>query len=173
MNKKGEGSKYLSIWWFLVLVFVGVSLFIGAWMYFGVGVNVKAVDSLALEESLADCLLNDGGFLSFNFNSFVFENKEFDVFKECDLNKNLFFLETPFYFEVGITDEKGKEIKILKEGDYSYRIDCVIAGDLEARHFPVCASYTYPFLYVTEGKTFVGKMRILAASDQDGGVDNE
>ena len=171
LNKRGEGTKYLSIWWFLMLIFIGVSVFIGAWMYFGVGVNVKGIDSLVLEESLADCLLNDDGFLNVNLSAFIFEDKAFDVFRECDLNKDVFSLGTPFYFEVNFSDESSKPLeKTIRGGDASYRGDCSISGVLEARHFPVCSYYEYNFLYVDGGNIHIGKMGILAASDQDRGV---
>ena len=173
LNKRGEGSKYLSVWWFLVLIFIGVTVFIGAWMYFGVGVNVKSLESFALKENLADCLLNDDGFLSLNFGSYVFEGKEFNVFNECDLSESMFSLGSPFYFEVGVYGEDGKELKpSLKGGDYSYASDCVVSlsEKLTARYYPVCANNNYNFLYTKDGQVFIGKIIILTASDQEGGV---
>ena len=167
MNKKGA-EKYLSFWWFLVLIMVGTSVFIGNYMYFHSEVNVKGFEAATLRGVLFDCLLEEG-FLEKDFAAYIFDQEEYAVLKKCSLREKSFEEPSVFYFRIIVFNEDDIPIgEKIEKGNFAYDEDCVVASEVEARYFPICETKKENFIYVEGGKSKIGKLVIKTASDQEG-----
>ena len=95
MNKKG-GEKLLSVWWFFVLVVIGGSIVIGVLIYYSADVNIKELEADILTGRIIRCV-TDRGYLKQDF-----LQDSFDIFKECDLRKEVFGEGSDFYFKISV-----------------------------------------------------------------------
>ena len=89
-NKKG-GEKLLSVWWIFVLVVIGGAIIIGVLIYYNADINIKEFEADVLAERIVRCLVNNG-YLSQDF-----LEKEFNIFEECSLKKEIFENPSNFY----------------------------------------------------------------------------
>ena len=125
-NKKAE--KLFSIWWFFVLAFIAGGIVIGTLAYSSAEINVNEIESNILHDKLFECIVEDGYLIDLN---------NFDIFKECNLDKNIFGKGSDFYFNVSVYG-KDNLIYSFTEGDFSFEKDCQISGEknIKAKYFP-------------------------------------
>ena len=155
MNKKG-GEKLLSIWWFFVLIIVGVGVVVGVIMHFGAEVNTKGLEARILSDKILNCV-SERGFLKEK----VLE-KDFDILGECGLEEKVFGQGSLFYINLTIF-EGGAVVNSFFEGDGALERDCPISlsKKVDAASFPGCVRLA----------RFFGEkeVRLLAASNNRGG----
>ena len=160
-NKKGQ--KLISIWWILVLAIVGAGIVVGVLIHSSANVDVRGAEAEILNEKILDCLF-ENGFLA---EGFLEEN--FLFFEKCKLNEEIFGERSVFYFNVRVYDEADELIKEFRGGDASFEKDCAIQEDVEAEDYPKCFMKDERVFYYEENEIKLGRIEILAASNQKGG----
>ena len=162
--KKGN---ILSVWWFAILVIVGAGVVLSTALFYSSYVDVKAIESEILANRVYNCIN------SYNMND-VNSLDDFDIFKECKINKDLFTEGSNYFIRFLIKDKETGEIIIGKEykfGNYALEKDCEIQKNvLVNQHFPYCTNK------IIEATTKDGKIiliDILTASNNEGDVPND
>ena len=169
MNKKG-GEKYLSVWWFFVLVIIAVGIVVGVSMFNVADISTKEIESDILVSRIADCII-DNGYINGEFLS-----GNFDVFDECYLNKEIIDKEEGNYY-LGLevydfdnceVNEGEFECKNPKEkpeplsfGVAAFKTQCGIQE--EQRYYPSC-SEEYIYVLNKQGEKLL--LHISAGSKQ-------
>ena len=119
-NKKA-GEKYLSIWWFFVLVVVGIGITLSVMIFYSADIDVRKTEALILHDRIFDCVTQNGFLIDEVFD----EKYKLDIFYKCNLKRSLFEKPNDFFISVEFLDENGEEIadKIV-EGNSAYEGDC-------------------------------------------------
>ena len=156
MNKHA-GEKLLSIWWIFVLGVIGGGIVVGELIYYSVNVNVNAVEAEMLNNRIYNCI-SENGILKKGV-----INGEFDIFTNCNINRNLFFSGSVYYIHLKFSNNTG----ILNESSFgqgSFEGDCLVQTKVTANNFPKC--------YKNEGFFSYGEDKIqfylLTGSNQQG-----
>jgi len=167
-NKRGA-EKLFSIWWFLVLVIVGLGIVAGVFIFFSSEVDVREIEVDILNTKIADCIVEQG----FLIESALDDN--FDILSACRLSENVFSQGSNFFIKINFLDESGANIRepVLK-GDFSFEKDCEVqepadGEKVEAEKFPKCIQKKYYSLYYKDGQIKKAVLGILTASNQKGG----
>jgi len=161
MNKLGS-ENLLSIWWFLVLVIVAGGIALGVFMFYSADVDVREVEAGIMANKIYDCL-NDNGHLKGD----VFL-KDFDLYKECDINRNVFFEDgTGYYLNVSIFEGN---INIFENHSRSEDLkrNCIIGKGIGTKDFPECFLGEERFLFISNGVEKELAVKVLAVSNQKG-----
>ncbi len=163
-DKKG-GEKIFSVWWFFILAVVGLGIVAGVFIFYSADVDVREIESAALYDKIVDCI-SEQGFLKDDL-----LKEDFDIFKECKLNKNI-LNNGDFYVriqELNKTENKIREDIVI--GNTAFKIDCeIILSDdkLKAEKFPKCVNRSEDFLYYKDNQIKTATLNILTASNQKG-----
>ena len=161
-NKKG-GEKILSIWWFFVLVIIGVGIVGGILIYTSANIDVREIEANILAKKAMGCVVNQG-FL----NDDILKD-DFDLSKECGLDEEILGRGSMFYVKVSVYDKDEEVIKdVPPEGSSAYEKDCEIAAGVKAEKYPKCVTIKENVLYYDGDEVKVGGIVILAASNQEG-----
>lgn len=167
IKTKKAGAKYLSVWWFFILVLISVGLVVGISANIFAETNVKKIESKILLDRTVNCLIKNGqinqGFL----------NNNFDFYKNCSFNKETFdkyFVEIKVYdFDSCENNENNLECskKILEKsyGDLALKTNCEILKSVKAKNFPSCSKGSIYTLNVNN-KLII---EITTGSNQEGG----
>lgn len=158
MNKRG-GEKILSIWWFLCIALVAGAVVIGVALFYSMEVDVRPVEANVLAEKVLDCV-NKNGFVDIEY----VNNSE--LLDECDLNRNVFGLDSKLFFKLEIL--KGSTTLItVKRGQNQMEKDCDVASLSE--NYPKCALKSEKVLsYNPQSGIEELELRVLAGSSQLG-----
>lgn len=152
-DKKGS-EKLLSMWWFLVLIIVGVGIAIGVLVFNSGDFDVKEIQADILAERIILCLVEQGKMRE------DFFQDSFDIFSKCDLRKGAFDKE--MYFKISVPD--GDEMREIEAGNIALVKDCKIEKKVSAKYFPVCSEKQEDVL--RDGESV--KINILAVSNNEG-----
>ncbi len=164
MDKKAD-TKYLSLWWFLIIAIIGLGIVGGVIIFYSKDVNVKSLEADILAKRVVDCL-NKGGKLINDFG-----DEGFNLFKECKLNQQLIDESGMFYLEITtlfkVDEQEAK--KPIKFGKPDLKKQCEIS---EAGVSFTKSSYVSG---CSEEVLFIEnyKIRIFAASNQQGVKERE
>jgi hypothetical protein len=132
-EKKGA-EKYLSLYWFFILMLIALGVFIMAYNYYGAPYDVRKVESELLANKLANCIsqhgkINSDFFVEGNLNSALYES----FIEECKINlavENEYTDNTipQYFFEVEFykIENLSKPTLILSEGNLNFKSDCLI-----------------------------------------------
>jgi hypothetical protein len=142
-------EKYLSIWWFFVLVVIGVGITVSVLLFYGGEINIKSLEADLLSNKLIDCLLEEG------YISWV---KSEDIYKECGLNREL--IENGKFFI--LLDLDGDEKKF---GNNALEESCRIRKSVFAKNYPGCVEKDLKILDSGVKKNF----KIMVGSQNEGG----
>lgn len=154
MNKKG-GEKILSIWWFFILAVVGGIIAFSIIVFYSAKFDVRNSETEILYNRIIDCI-SENGFLK---PEVLQEN--FDIFSECDFNKDSFEKEkNVFYFKIEFLRKKIETENVL---------DCTLSlAGQEAKHYPKCMEKTEKLSYLDGKEIKTIEVNILVASNQEG-----
>lgn len=162
-NKKA-GEKYLSIWWFFVLGFIGVAVIICIFMLGGKDINVKQVEAEILVAKTSDCVLNNKD-VNPNFLS-----GKLNITKECGIDENLISKSGKYYLLIEAynlidckTDKTiscNNPIKKIDFGVVNFKNQCGLKEGATANYYPECSE---KYLYLGDKIIY-----IFAGSNQDG-----
>jgi len=156
-NKKG-GEKYLSFWWFLVLIMVGTGVVVGTWLFHGAEIDINGPEAQLLHDKIIMCIVDDGVL------KLEVLDDNFDIFQFCSLNK-VVIENSGFYLDVAFSEGTRERIKV---GDASFERDCGISGELRARYFPNCIKSSTDISYSSDEESDKIKLNVLVASNQRG-----
>ena len=146
MNKKG-GEKYLSIWWYFVLVILCVGVVIGVVVNAFAESSVKKMEAEILLGRVLDCVIDTGQI------NYDYLDGDFDIFEKCYISREK--IADKGYLALGVYDYDSCLIvnktlkcdKLVKEiaryGDFSLKRDCEIFNN-EKPSYPYCEEeYVY------------------------------
>ncbi|MFW5846809.1 MAG: hypothetical protein ACOCUU_01495 [Nanoarchaeota archaeon] len=181
LNKAGE-ERLLSIWWFAILMIVGLGIVVGALIFFSDETDVRQAESQILYEHLANCLI-DQGFVDVD----KITNENFDIFEYCSLDKEVFEnSKDVWYFEIKFYGSLGEEHLIYQQGAESIKDGCFIQLGIEKdsslnekdiqeithQEGSKCIYQSESVSYYSNRedmpKILKGKLQILASSNQKG-----
>lgn len=122
MNKKA-GSKYLSIWWFFVLIVVAVGIVGGVIGFYGNPLDVNTVEAKILNDKLFDCILDKGIMRTEILNDKILEN--------CNIK-----ISEDYWVYVYV---KGENVFEKGFGRASFQEECDMGNKyLKSRYYPDC-----------------------------------
>ncbi|GEM_PF-6607491 len=163
INKRAD-EKLFSIWWFVSLTLVGVTVTVVVLNYFSSSIDVRAKEVSMLEQKILDCIIKKG-----YLKKEVLSWKNEEIFDKCGLNKESFKEETntKIFFNLKLKNEKGEEIKVFRFGEVSYEEECLIKQ--KGSYFPAC-SKTKSFINLIndENKKETIIIDLLVASQNHG-----
>ncbi|MBI2124907.1 hypothetical protein HYT92_03895 [Candidatus Pacearchaeota archaeon] len=179
LKEKKAGEKVLSIWWFFVLAFVGVSVVAAVSMFYSADVDVKEIEAGILADRVADCIVQNG-YLS---SSFVGGNFKL---KDCGLSEDMIENSQNFYIGISAYDfsscnEKAECTMKIDKLNFSAGMstipeNCRIKEAEEkkggkAEHFPRCSEKSFIVLN-RHDRAIPEKLvlKIEAGSNQKGGI---
>lgn len=154
---KKAGEKLLSIWWFFIIGVIGGFIVLGVIIYYSTDTNTNSTESSILANKLASCFIFNG-----KLNNGVF-NKDFSLFKECNLDEKMFGFGSNLYFNISIYDSD-KLIKDFINGSGTFEKDCKIGEEVSGKYFPSCFKQSY----FVEYENKVVRVDILGGSNQQG-----
>lgn len=154
MNKRGE-ERIFTLWWFVAIAAISAAIVLATMGFFSKEVNTREYEAGIMYERILECLVQNGNLRS-DFNG------SFDIYKECDLSKDVFLNRSLFYFEIVLDGES-----VLDGGDRSKKADCELKEKVKTENFPGCINQTELILYSKDGKTEKGQINILTVSSQD------
>jgi hypothetical protein len=103
MNKKG--AKYLSVYWFAILILVAGGIVAMVFVFYGKPYDVRNVEAEIMVNKVADCLLVNGKLDS--------EINNLNILEKCNFNLRD---QNEFYFEV--------ESLGIKQGYFNLKENC-------------------------------------------------
>ncbi|MDO8467519.1 MAG: hypothetical protein Q7S56_01050 [Nanoarchaeota archaeon] len=157
MDKHG-GEKLLSVWWFAILVIVGVGVSAGIIIFYSASIDVRDYEAEILNKQVQNCFVNG--------NSLVDNFKTIDILKDCNLDPIIFDKGSDYFVKVYILDSDGKDLRdVIVIGDSSKEADCPISSEIPAKHISVCKDFNKRVYYGDS----MGMIKILTASNQEGG----
>lgn len=162
-HKRG-GEKYMSPIWIVSIIIVGIGIAIGVGMFYSAEIDVRKVEAEILSDRIVDCLFEEGFLIS----SVLEEN--FDIFRECNLNKGVFD-EGNFYFSISIYDDLENKIREDVVGGFpSFGVECEIieGGEIKGENFAECVLKKRSIIYRENQKIKKGGIEILTSSNQVG-----
>ena len=153
-NKKGD-DRYLSPWNFLMWAITGGVLAVIILFFYSAEIDVRQEQANIIALKLIDCLIDSG---EYNKN---FESSDFNIFSECDLNKDTIW-NGDYFFHVSVYED-GRLLKENITGTLKYEKECELAKTIGG-DFPKC--FEYSFYALKDGRQI--QIKILTASNQLG-----
>lgn len=144
-NKKG-GEKLLSIWWFVILIIIGVGIVAGVYIFYYAEVNVQKMESGILAGRVGDCLIS-GGNLKENLVGG-------EIFNVCDINGDKIEKSGKYFLWIRVISEDNCSVKELEKcnlviekkfGNPDFVTQCKFkeSGN-KAKHFADCSELKIP-----------------------------
>lgn len=158
-NKKG-GEKYLSIWWFFVLVVVAGAFIIAVFGFYSADVDVKGIEAEILVNRVMSCL-NEKGYFQ--------ENNLKNIFESCYLSEKIINESGKYYLEIWVYDSDKKVKESLTFGVGDIKTQCGVKEKSRATHYAECSNSSLfvvnekgnkLILYVFAGSNQVGKREV-------------
>lgn len=163
MNKKGS-REVLSIWWFFILVIIGVGIVAGMTMFYGAEADTRNIEMNMLSDNILGCITNNG-FIDSNLMSNDFNDVSLMV--KCGLAEDMFNTSSKLYFSVKVFDEQ-KLVREISSSMKSFEKDCEVAKGLrEAKNYPICVTKDEKAIFYDRGLKEL-KLEVIAASNQHG-----
>ncbi len=159
-GKKAD-EKLLSVWLFIILALIGISIIIGVSLFYSVKIDTRQIESEILSSRILDCLVKQGKIVDEAMQD------NFDIFEKCSLKKDLFENREKelFYFNVSFYKDSWNNFeKSFSAGSPDLYFQCIISEDAEAEHFSECSIKRVISTY--KGEVFF--IDIIAASNQIG-----
>lgn len=183
MNKKG-GEKWLSIWQIFTLAIIAGGIVIGVLMFYSKFIDVRPAEAEIIAEKILNCV-NQQGYIN---PALLHQDSngayDFDIYKECGLNKDIFATSEKFFFKISIYENATPIIstpsKITYQGNLivpaiiggkaSLEADCdAFAGLTEGTEKLVkCLTKIEEILQKIDNETFVRAIEVVTASNQFG-----
>ena len=165
MNKKA-GEKYMSIWWFVILITVGLAVVLGVSAFYSAEKDVRYSEAVILSEKISECIINRGMLKT------EVLKESYNIYKNCNLDESVFNSRSNFFFKVEIGS-----LKEIKGVDTSFESDCGITSvgkaSVKAPHLPKCFRENFKINYFDGNEIKEIIVKIITASNQGGDVNYE
>lgn len=141
LRNKKAGEKYLSIWWFLVLILIGAGIVLSVALFYSAEINVREVEANFLAGRILDCLVEYGKLDSMVLDSSF--NADY-VFNKCKLSKDAFGSGENFGFKIILYDAGNELISSFLAG-VNFEGECKIEERMrKAIYYPRCDIKEFP-----------------------------
>lgn len=159
LNKKASGDMYISPWMFLNWVIIGASIVLGVIMFYSAFADTRELEAGVMGNVILNCLSD-----KFIFSAISSPN--FDIYNQCNLNKNLFDKSDIYYFKISIAEiTSGSEVFNLRSNE-NMETDCELQVK-EKKVFKNLAQCSYDSSYVVDENTKNQYLiKIITASKQ-------
>jgi hypothetical protein len=170
IKEKRGADKYLSFYWFFILMLIALGVFIMAYNYYGSPYDVRKVEADLLANKMANCISNQGKinlafFVDKNLNSAMQDN----ILEECKLNLAVensyadnslpqYFFEVEFYK----IDNLSKSALTLSGGNLNFKADCLINPE-DNKKYSKLAKCTERRFYAVDNSSNQYLIKILSA----------
>lgn len=170
LSGKKAAEKYLSIWWFFTITIIAIGIISAVVVNSLSDINTKSFESDILANKVISCLIS-GGELNSHLTA-----RDFDIFKECSLSKEIIDASQKYYLLVEVynfsscqTKESCTEkVLSLSYGVSSFEAQCAATEAMEANSYPECIDkYIVGVLNNTEVI-----LRVKAGSNSQGAISN-
>ena len=148
-NKKADG-KYLSVWWFFVILIIAVGIVVGTFLFFGKDLDNRVAEAEILNTKILRCLVEQGKVDA------LFVEGDFDIFEECELSREV-LLGGDYFIKISLDHEDFKDLVF----GANFEKDCNIQLKTGAEYFPRCIISELYVLH--EGDKL--NLRIIAGSN--------
>ncbi len=147
MNK-GGGEKYLSPFWFTILIIVAGTIFGMVIVFYGSPYDVRNIEANLLLNQVADCASYAGRInttIIFN-GSIQFHGTGADFLKKCHLNFSSFGLEEQQYYTettfYKLSDLNNPVLEI-KAGNKNWLASCELQDNKKQEKLPQCVEKSF------------------------------
>lgn len=142
LKQKKADSKFLSIWWFAVIVVVAVGIVIGVEIFFSGKIDVRILESEILANKVINCL-NERGYFNVEFLS---DNK--NIFSLCSLNEAIIDKSSNYFLKLNFVEaDTKKALPVFIAGNSAFEKDCeIVSGMIRARDYPRCVYKKFSLL---------------------------
>ena len=167
MNKRGA-EKYLSPFWFLIIIIVSAGIFLMVYVFYGTPYDIRNIEANILLNNVADCV-SYGGRIDTNLISngtAFFHKSEADFLKDCNLNFDTTeWPEQQYYTEINFynINDLNNSILNIKAGNNNWLVYCEIQENKKEKLLPQCVEKSFYSLdnennqYIIKILTVVGK----------------
>ena len=132
MNKKA-GERIISIWMFLVWIIVLAGIVGIIWMFYSAEVNVRGIEAEILSGRIVDCI-SENGYLVENFDD------NFDIFSECNINKDIIENKENYHISIGVYSLDDKKLYEVIAGARGLGAWCGVG---EGKNMPKCSDKNF------------------------------
>ena len=140
--KNKRGSKYLSPYWFIILIVVATGVFGMVYVFYGNPYDIRDVEAHVLLNQIADCV-SYAGRINTNLisDSKPIQKSGEDFLKSCHLNfKTTEWEEEQYYTEINIykLGDMNNAILSINAGDNKWLSSCELQEKGEQKNLPQC-----------------------------------
>lgn len=170
LKEKKGAEKYLSFYWFFILMLIALGIFIMAYNYYGAPYDIRKVESEILVNKIADCISNQG-----KINPDFFIEKSLnpaisDIFlEECKINLNVEegYSEIslpPYFFEIEFykIENLSNSVLTIFGGNLNLKADCLI-NEENNKNFRVLSKCTERRFYAVDNSSNQYLIKILSS----------
>jgi hypothetical protein len=170
LNEKRGAEKYLSFYWFFILMLIALGIFIMAYNYYGVPYDIRKVESEILVNKIADCISNQGKinpdfFIENNLNSVISDT----FLEECKINLNVeegYSISSlpPYFFEIEFykMENLSYPALIVSKGNLNLKADCLI-NEENNKNFRMLSKCTERRFYAVDDSSNQYLIKILSS----------
>ncbi|MBM3247598.1 hypothetical protein FJZ17_03625 [Candidatus Pacearchaeota archaeon] len=152
-NKSGE---LLSMWWFFVLIIIGVGIIAGTLMFASEKIDVRTIQADVISNKIIDCVV-DFGVISDILSS------DFNLFDSCYIDKGIFDSSGNYFLRINLTSGLGEVKNELTYGNRAFVEDCKISL-IQADNYPRCVKKE---LLVLDSSGNSYKLNIMVGSNYE------
>jgi hypothetical protein len=155
-NKKAD-ERYLSPWMFLVWALIGIGIVVGLIIFYSATVDVRNEEARILNKKVIDCIADQG---------YLKDLSNFDLYKECSLNKNLVENGNLYFIEIKVLDSNNKEVLTKEYGVKGWKEFCSLQqSNKKQENLPQCSETIFS---ISDNKNSKVKVDVVTASNQLG-----
>jgi len=127
MRNKVGADPILSIYWFVIIIVIGVGLVGMVYIFYSAPYDIRSVEAEILSNKLADCIARNGK-IDYSFIS----DKNTNVFEKCSLNFNIEkefqSKEEQYFFKIEILELNSNPYSkiVMSGGNINWEGDCFI-----------------------------------------------
>ncbi|HPD81494.1 MAG TPA: hypothetical protein PK357_00140 [Candidatus Pacearchaeota archaeon] len=170
IKEKRGAEKYLSLYWFFILMLIALGVFIMTYNYYGAPYDIRKVESEILANKIADCISNQGRinpdfFIEKNLNSAISDT----FLEKCKINLDVEegYPEDslpPYFFEVEFyrIEDVSKSALTIFEGNLNLKADCLI-NEENNKNFRVLSKCTERRFYAVDDSSNQYLIKILSS----------
>lgn len=132
-SKKAD-SKLLSIWWFAVLIAIGLGIVAGTLVFYSSKSDVRLAEAGILADRVLDCIVEQGSV------SQEFLDLKFNVFETCGINKKRIESSGNYYLKISFARRGAGDLKEYPSyGNAAFEEDCKFGETMvKSEHYPIC-----------------------------------
>jgi len=164
-DSKNNRAELLSIWWFFVLVIIGVGVVAGTFMFAADKIDARITQSEVISNKILGCISDTGV-----FDARVLE-EDFDIFSYCQINKIIFQDSGKYVLKISVNKKIGDDWVSLRSdilgGNNGLIANCMLGNNLVAEEYPRCSEKT---ILLLDSQQDVIQLKILVGSNYEYGV---